>query len=438
MHSKPWMTALTGLAIGLVVVATLPKDTLFVHEHGAASNEVSVSGERWACPMMDYIGNQPGDCPVCGMTLQRVTQGELTQEQQQRMGVELSKIVEGPATVTVRAHGIANYDNRFTQVVIPRVAGRIVKRYEATYGCCEDVEAGAPIIDLYSTELISAQGELAGAVQLGNPALIAALRERFVRWNFSELADHIIQGGAIRDVVTVRSPFSGQVMLRDFEAANEALEVGREVMADTSLIRLVDPDRLVVVVQVPETRTRFLDEGQPVSIQSDELGPLPKLEASIARVSREIDPELRTREVRIYIQGSRDQLQPGSLVTALMRGALNSDLQPGDPLNDQTWGRFPLVPKTAVLSTGVRNVAWRVANRGSDGRISFELAPITLGPRLEDENGRDVYVVRSGLQVGDEVATQGAFLIDSQAQLAGTASLLYPTGASSAEPAHQH
>lgn len=431
------MTAIAGLLAGFALVALLPQRTLFVHESPSAEAAASSTGERWACPMMDFIGTKPGDCPVCGMKLQKVTSGELNREQQRRMGVEVSQIATGPATVTIRAHGAADYDHRFTQVVIPRVAGRIVKRYEATYGCCEEVDAGAPIVDLYSTDLIAAQGELAAAVKLGNQALVAALRERFARWNLGELAQEIERGGAVRDTVTIRSPFSGQVLLRDFEMVNESLEVGREVMADTPLVRLVDSDRLVLVVQVPETQARFLEEGQPVTIASDDFGPLPKVRAAVSRVSQEINAEIRTREVRIYLQGARDVLQPGSLVTALIRGALGPDLQPADPLNKETWGQFALVPKTAVLSTGVRNVAWRVAERAQDGRLRFELAPLALGPRLEDENGHDVYVVRAGLQAGDEVATHGAFLIDSQAQLAGTASLLFPTGAVAA-PAHQH
>jgi membrane fusion protein, copper/silver efflux system len=127
-----------------------------------------------------------------------------------------------------------------------------------------------------------------------------------------------------------------------------------------------------------------------------------------------------------------------------IRGALDENLQPADPLNPDSWGRFALVPKTAVLSTGVRNVAWRVARREPDGRVRFELAPLALGPRLEDDHGNDVYVVRAGLEPGDEVATHGAFLIDSQAQLAGTQSLLFPLGANAtpttatAPPSHQH
>lgn len=128
----------------------------------------------------------------------------------------------------------------------------------------------------------------------------------------------------------------------------------------------------------------------------------------------------------------------GSLVNARFNATLDADLHVGDAEKPETWGKFALVPKTAVLSTGVRHVAWRVAGREKDGRLRFELAPLALGPRLEDESGNDLYVVRSGLKAGDEVATQGVFLVDSQAQLAGTSSLLFPKGAVAPAPAHQH
>lgn len=430
------IVAAAGLLVGAGLVSLLPERTLFAVPVAVA--ETGATGERWACPMMDFIGNKPGDCPVCGMKMTRVTAGEITREQQHRMGMELARVTEGPATVTVRAYGAAEYDHRYTAVVIPRVAGRIVKRYMATWGCCENVEAGAPIVDLYSPEAFAAQGELAAAIQLGDAPTIRALRDRFERWNLADVADAIVAGGAPQDTITIRSPFAGQVLLREFEKVNEALELGREVMPDTPLLQLVDPDRLTLVVHVPENRARFLREGQPVALASDDHGELPGLEAAIARLGQEIDPEIRSREVRIYISGARDVLQPGSLVSARIQGVLGADLKPADPADPATWGKFALVPKTAVISTGVRHVAWRVAERQRDGRLRFELAPVALGPRLEDDQGNDVYVVRAGLQPGDEVAAQGVFLIDSQAQLAGTASLLFPEGALAPAAPHVH
>jgi membrane fusion protein, copper/silver efflux system len=440
MRSPPAaLIALAGLLAGAGAVALLPRDTLFVvsavHDHAGEG----MPGERWACPMMDFIGTKPGKCPVCGMQMTRVTAGELTAEQQRRMGVQLSKVTSGPAVVTVRAYGTADYDHRYTRVVIPRISGRIVKRHQATAGCCETVAAGAPVVDLYSAELIAAQGELAAAIKLGDATLLAALRERFAQWNLSDVAERIEKGGAVSDTVTIRTPFEGQVLLRDFEQVNESLEVGRQVAADTPLLRLVEADRLALTVHVPETRARFLTDGQRVEIESDDRGPLPEVEATIGRLGQEIDPQTRTREVRIYLTGARSALQPGSLVSAKIRAALGSDLGPATSAD--VAAQFTLVPKSAVLSTGVRHVAWRVVERTGEGRLRFEPASLALGPRLEDENGNDLYIVRAGLKPGDEVATQGAFLIDSQAQLAGTPSLLFPGGAMAtpaASPAAAH
>jgi Cu(I)/Ag(I) efflux system membrane fusion protein len=427
--------ALAGFLGGSLLVLLLPSRTLFV-DHAAASLN-KTDGTRYACPMMDFIGNQPGHCPVCGMEMHPVTAGELSREQQKRMGIELTRVEEGPAVVTVRAYGAADYDHRYTQVVIPRVAGRIVKRHSATFGCCTLVKAGEPIVDLYSPDVIGAQGELAAALKLGDTNLVRNLRQRFDRWNLPEVADYVLAGNAPQEIITIRSSAAGQVLLSDMAALDEALEVGREVMPDTQLLRLVDPNRLVLIVHVPESRARFLHEGQNALIDSDDFGPLPGLTATIGRLAAEIDPITRAREVRIWLEGARDVLQPGSLVSARLRGALGPDLKPADPNDESAWGRFALVPKEAVLSTGVRHVAWKMSGRDSNGQMRFEIAPLALGPRLEDENGHDLFVVRAGLQAGDEVAAQGAFLVDSQAQLAGTPSLLYPQGAT-VGPAHSH
>ena len=428
--------ALFGAIAGALLILALPARVLFVAPAAAIAN-AGTEGVRYACPMMDFVGNQPGNCPVCGMEMHPVHAGELQREQQRRMGLELAKVTEGPAVVTVRAYGAAEYDHRYTQVVIPRVSGRIVHRHGATFGCCTLVDAGAPIVDLYSPDVIAAQGELAAAVKLGDTNLVRNLHQRFERWNLADVAEHVIAGQPPQEIITIRSSAAGQVLLSDMAALDEALEVGREVMPDTQLLRLVDPNRLVLIVHVPESRARFLREGQSALIDSDDYGPLPGLTATIGRLAAEIDPTTRAREVRIWLEGARDVLQPGSLVSARLRGALGPDLKPADPNDESTWGRFALVPKEAVLSTGVRHVAWKMSGRANNGQMRFDIAPLALGPRLEDENGHDLFVVRAGLQPGDEVAAQGAFLIDSQAQLAGTPSLLYPQGAVT-EATHQH
>ena len=101
---KPWMTAGLGLATGLALIALLPGTALFV-DPVLAEAEQAATGERYACPMMDFIGTKPGRCPVCGMEMTRVTAGELSAEQTRRIGLQTSIVKHGPAVATVSLAG---------------------------------------------------------------------------------------------------------------------------------------------------------------------------------------------------------------------------------------------------------------------------------------------------------------------------------------------
>jgi Cu(I)/Ag(I) efflux system membrane fusion protein len=77
------------------------------------------------------------------------------------------------------------------------------------------------------------------------------------------------------------------------------------------------------------------------------------------------------------------------------------------------------VPRSAVLMAGGNSVVYVETEPGR-----FEIRPVTVGQIL-----RDKIVILDGLKVGDQVATAGNFLIDSQMQLAGKPSLIDPTRA---------
>jgi Cu(I)/Ag(I) efflux system membrane fusion protein/cobalt-zinc-cadmium efflux system membrane fusion protein len=72
------------------------------------------------------------------------------------------------------------------------------------------------------------------------------------------------------------------------------------------------------------------------------------------------------------------------------------------PLGDRI-----VVPASAVLSSGIRNVAF--IDRG-DGY--FRPVDVELGPRAGDD-----VVIQSGLAAGDRVVASASFLIDSESQL---------------------
>jgi Cu(I)/Ag(I) efflux system membrane fusion protein len=85
------------------------------------------------------------------------------------------------------------------------------------------------------------------------------------------------------------------------------------------------------------------------------------------------------------------------------------------------------VPITAVLDSGTRQIVY--VDRGGG---TFEPRVVTLGPR-----SGDYYPILAGVVEGEHVATRGGFLIDSQFQITGRPSLLYPGGLHAAM-GHQH
>ncbi len=85
------------------------------------------------------------------------------------------------------------------------------------------------------------------------------------------------------------------------------------------------------------------------------------------------------------------------------------------------------IPVSAVLDTGRRRITYRQTDDGA-----YELVELKLGPRAHsmDESGkrREFFVVLDGVNEGDRIVSQSGFLLDSQRQIEGMPSLLYPTG----------
>lgn len=82
------------------------------------------------------------------------------------------------------------------------------------------------------------------------------------------------------------------------------------------------------------------------------------------------------------------------------------------------------VPHSAVLFTGKRNIVYVEKEEGN--YIPME---VVIGPKADE-----YYPVISGLKAGEKVVTSGGFLIDSQMQLLGKPSLLFPEGSAIEKP----
>jgi len=82
------------------------------------------------------------------------------------------------------------------------------------------------------------------------------------------------------------------------------------------------------------------------------------------------------------------------------------------------------IPHSAVLFTGKRNLVYVEKEEGN-----YVPRDVVLGPKADE-----YYPVIKGLSVGEKVVTDGNFLIDSQMQLLGKPSLLFPEGSAIEKP----
>jgi len=188
--------------------------------------------------------------------------------------------------------------------------------------------------------------------------------------------------GRVSKNVTFNAPASGIVTER------KAFP-GMRVTPDTELYTLADLSTVWVEADVFESDLSNVRVGTSAEVT------LPNGETRTARVAYInplVESQSRTTRVRLELPNPGLRLKPGMFVNVSLR-----TVQPPQIV----------VPRDAVLATGMR---FLVLVDNGEGR--FALREITIG-----NQGQEFYTVLSGINVGDRVARNIQFLIDSETQL---------------------
>ena len=251
---------------------------------------------------------------------------------------------------------------------------------------------------------------------------------------------------------------------------------GQYVKEGDALYTIADLSRVWLVLEVYESELSWVRVGQSVQVTM-ESDPHQPLTGTVAFVEPVLTNASRTVRVRVIVENQDSRLKPGMYAQALMRVPILPGGQPaptglegkyvcpmhpyevsdqpdlcqqckmplelvpqgpevaapsqasaeftssapsasasvGDPRQSS---KVLAVPAEAVLTTGQRQLVYVEKEPGK-----YQLVEPKLGPRAGD-----YYPVLSGLSEGDRVVTRGNFLLDSQYQITGRASLLYPGG----------
>ncbi len=393
---------LAGLLLGWLIFSNSSNnETETEHKHSESEEQI------WTCSMHPQIRQpEPGDCPICGMDLIPLEENSnenplvfsMSDEAVKIANIQTTKIGEtGNSENGIALSGKIKPDETASSSVVTHVSGRIEKLYVSYTG--QSVAKGQKVAEIYSPQLISGQKELieANKVKSSNPSLYNAAYNKLKNWKLNDnQIESILKSESIIETFSIYAQFSGVIKTKK-------VSVGDYLKEGEVLFDLQSLSKVWAVFDVYETDLANVKIGDPVEFTTTSY-PDEKFTAKVNFIDPLINPSTRTISVRANIQNNNSKLKPDMFINGWVKGSPNQKAT-------------LLVPKSAVLWTGKRSVVYlKLPNQTVP---SFEYRNIEIGEAIGDS-----YKVISGLESGDEVVTNGAFVIDASAQLNNQSSMM--------------
>jgi len=448
-HLPRPLVLLAGACLGALVIFLIPSSWLFrdAPDRNLASR---TSDRRYACPMFCTMSDEPGQCPVCGMTMEPVedhgSQVRLHARERAMAGVRTATVDRRTALHRVRALGKIRHDERLEGRVTAWVSGRLDNLFVDFTGV--EVHEGQKVAEIYAPELVSAQEELISAraaleeARASNEpraeerrrnaeAVHAAVRRRLILLGMPEaVVQQIEDSGVARDHLDILANVGGTVL-------EKRVETGNYVKTGDTLLRVVDLKRVWGMLEVFEEDAGSVFLGQEVEVEVPSL-PGEVFRGKVAFVDPVLDEHRRVLRVRVDLPNDDGRLKPGAFVDAHVLVQLDAEGRVVDPASGRAPAPVLLVPHSAVLDGGDRQLVYVMKQPPGPMKDGEERWPAIYEPREVKVGFRvgDDRVVLSGLREGDDVVTRGQFLIDSQLQLTGKPSLMIPEAPAAAIDPH--
>ncbi len=322
---------------------------------------------------------------------------QISPERQQLIGVRIGTVEKRGLQKVIRTNGRVEFDEKRLTTISPKIGGWIEELYVDFTGA--PVKKGAPLLTLYSPELVSTQEEYLAALRArqelaaspypevaasGN-ALVESARRRLRLWDISEeQIRELEQTGQARKSLTLYSPYGGIVL-------EKMAFKGMRVEPGMALYKLADLTVVWLIADIYEYELPLIRLGQQASINLSYL-PGEAFTGKAVFIYPYLDAQTRTARVRFEFANPRGTLKPE------MYAGVEITIRLGDKV---------AVPEGAIIDTGIRKVA--IVEKGAG---YFEPRDVKLGTKAGD-----YYEVLDGLKVGERVVTSANFLIDSESRL---------------------
>lgn len=370
-------------------------------------------------------GHVHGAGPAAGDELRPV---HLDPDRERRIGVTYAVAELKEVERTVRTVATVTYDETRVAYVSPRVHGWVERIHADFLGA--RVLRGDALVELYGPELVAAQEELLLAHGLLESTredpesrayrnavrLLESARQRLELWDIPpDQVALVEETGRARRSLVLRSPVSGVVVEKNvFDGAH--------VGAGSTLYAIADLSRVWAEGEVFEKDLSLVELGQAAHIRIEAF-PGEMFQGRVSYIYPTVSAAARTGRIRVELDNRDGRLRPG----------MYAEVQVDVPAS----GLRVVVPRTAVLMSGERNVAFV---RSPDGMLVPR--EVTLGLSA----GREVEIL-AGIEPGEVVVSSAGFLIDAESNLGAAMGLLHdmegdmgadPAPAATPQEGHEH
>jgi len=409
LQNKYILVVLTLLVGGMIGWMAKPS-TATDEEQAEHAHTVDENG-GYTCSMHPQIRqNEPGSCPICGMALIPVEEDDgsenplaikMSANAMQLANVSTQHVGMGTPTKMIRLNGKVQADERLMFTQSSHIPGRVESLAVNFTG--EYVRKGQVIATIYSPKLVTAQQELfeTQKIRETQPELFKAARKKLLNWKISEdQIDQILENGSPIETLSIRAEQSGYVN-------NKLVNFGDYIKQGAPIYKISNLSKVWVLFDAYESDMQWIKMKDEVEFTISSL-PGTSFSGVIANIDPVIDPKTRVSKIRVELKNTDNILKPEMFATGTLKANISQQIE-------------ITVPKSAVMWTGTRSVVY--IRSQTDQGVSFLMREVTLGTALGDQ-----YIVKEGLQPGEEIAVSGTFSIDAAAQLAGKPSMMSPEG----------
>lgn len=354
--------------------------------------------DYWTCTMHPQVHmDRPGACPICGMDLIKKVVDEKEEpanEKDMTNMISLSpkkQVLANISTVVVKkenlqeqvtAYSYLDFVENNRKTISARFNGRIEKLFVDKTG--DYIKKGQPLFEIYSPDLVQAQNDYLIALKNSSSLVNAAKKKLEIFGLTSEQIQSIEKNRELNLTLIYYSPINGTVI-------EKKVQEGDYVNEGSAIYDVAELSTLWNIAEVYENNLSSVKIGSPVKLHLRAY-PGEEFQGRVSFIYPLINPQTRTVKVRSEFSSYGGKLKPQMY---------------GETIFMKSGGEGILVPSDAVIIAGKRAVVWV---KSGDGM--FEPRDVKLGSRYNDK-----YHIISGVNVGDEIAATGGFLIDSESQL---------------------